>query len=148
MEFNLSRIIQTQTAAKERTQMLRAVVLAVRELALQSEPSRTAVDAAAFLALALENIYRTVDASVAAWEKRGYWVKADRFRMDWDWTRRYGAAMRKAVLEEDWASIAANMAEIFSRVSNVKVPKRHNLGTPWTGAYQRLVEGRNQPAGR
>jgi hypothetical protein len=144
MEFILSRIIQTQTAAKERTQMLRAVVLAVRELALQSEPNQTAVDAAAFLALALENIYSTVDASVAAWEKRGYWVKADRFRMDWDWTRRYGEAMRKGVLDGDWASIAVNMAEIFSRVSNVKVPKRHNLGIPWTGAYQRLLEETDQ----
>ena len=136
----MSRIIKTQTAAKQRTQLLRAVVLAVRELAQQSEPNNTAYDAAAFLALALENIHQTIDASVAAWEKRGYWVKADRFRMDWDWTRRYGEAMRKDVLAQDWASVAANTAEIFGRVNNVKVPKRHKLGTPWTGAYQKLLD--------
>jgi hypothetical protein len=134
----LGRVINPETAGKERTQWMRAVTLAVRELALQAEPNENARDAAAFIALALENVHATIDSSVAAWEKRDYWVKADRFRMEWDWTRRYSERMRQAVLAEDWAAITQNMLEIAARVNSVKVPLRHKLGAPWVGAYQKL----------
>ncbi len=36
--------------------------------------------------LALEEINSNIDKSVEAWEKRGYWVKADKFRLDWEWS--------------------------------------------------------------
>ena len=120
---------------------MRGVVLALRELAQQQQADLTIKDLAAFIALALESIYTTIDSLVASWEKRGYWVKADRFRLDWDWTRRLGSAMRQAVLEEDWDRVAQTAAEVAVHIKAVKVPQRHRLGTPWVGAYQRL----NQP---
>jgi hypothetical protein len=140
MEGSLSRVINPETAGKERMQWLRALVLAVRELARQTEPNQAARDAAAFIALALESVHATIDGSVAAWEKRDYWVKADRFRMEWDWTRRYASAMRQAVLKEDWAAIAKNMLEIAARLNHVKVPQRNKLGTPWVGAHRKLLD--------
>jgi len=75
-------VINTENAGKERTQLTRAVVLALRELMRQTETNRETQDLAAFIVLALENIAATIDSSVEAWEKRGYWLKADRFRMD------------------------------------------------------------------
>jgi hypothetical protein len=78
----LSRVIKTETAAKDRTRLTRAVVLALRELMRQTQPDNHSRDLAAFISFALLEINQTIDASVAAWEKRGYWVKADRFRMD------------------------------------------------------------------
>jgi len=104
-----------------------------------SEPDDTARDLAAFIALALLEIAETVDQSVGAWEKRGYWVKAERFRMDWDWSGRLSHSMRQSVLDEDWANIALLSAQIAQKFTTIKLPVRHRLGTPWVGAYQELL---------
>jgi len=134
----LGRLITPDTAGKERTQLTRAVVLALRELMKQSEPDANSRDLAAFIALALTAIGRSVETSVAAWEKRGYWVKADRFRMEWDWANRLGSVMRQAVLAEDWPRVAQTAGQVFQSLNAVQVPQRHRLGTPWVGAYHRL----------
>ena len=100
-------------------------------------------DLAAFIALALEAISETIEVSVTAWEKRGYWVKADRFRMEWAWAGRLGSAIRTAVMNDDWPTVAISAAQVAEKLNSVKVPQRHQLGTPWEGAWTRLREERN-----
>jgi hypothetical protein len=134
----LGRVIKLEGVGKERNQLARAVVLALRELMQQSEANSTTRDLAAFISLALEEIHRTIDESVAAWEKRGYWLKADRFRLEWAWTERLAQAMRGALLQEDWPIVATTAAEVAQRLNSVKLPQRHRLGTPWVGAWERL----------
>lgn len=134
----MSRVIHTDTASKERTRLLRSVVLALRELMRQTEPNDATRDLAAYLALALAAIAETVEASVIPWEKRDYWVKADKFRMEWSWAPRSAAGLRKAVLVDDWGAIAQTAAQVAMKVSTVKVPQRHKLGTPWVGAFEKL----------
>jgi hypothetical protein len=113
----------------------------MRELMRETEPTAKARDLVAFIALSLEAINLTVNTTVAAWEKRDYWVKADRFRMDWEWAAILGSAMRQATLTEDWAAIAVNAAKIAQHLSDVKVSDRHRMGTPWVGAWKHLQEG-------
>jgi len=134
----LSRVINPDSAGKERTNLSKAIVLALRELMRQSEANEASRDLAAFISLALEQIYQTVDVSVTAWEKRGYWVKADRFRMEWEWSARLGRNLRQAVLADDWATVALTAAQIGQKLMNVDVPVRHRLGTPWVGAWNEL----------
>ena len=86
-------------------------MLAVRELAKQAEVTDEAKDLAAFISLALKTISEGIDASVAAWEKRDYWVKADRFRMEWMWSGQYAEKLKTAVLTDDWASVAMLSAQ-------------------------------------
>ncbi len=136
----MGRLINPETAGKERTQLTRAVVLALRELMNQTQPDAATRDLAAFMALALMTIGETVESSVAAWEKRDYWVKADRFRMEWAWAPRLGLAMKKAVLTEDWMTVAQTAAQVTQKVNGVQVPQRHRLGTPWVGAYEKLKD--------
>jgi hypothetical protein len=136
----LGRVINTSTAGKERNNLVRAVVLAIRELMRQTEQDERTRDLAAFIALALEEIANTIDVSVEAWEKRGYWVKADRFRMDWIWTEQLGNKMRTAVLEEDWQSVAGVAIQAAQKFGDVKIPQRHRMGEPWVGAWNRLLE--------
>jgi hypothetical protein len=131
----LGRVINPDSAGKERPRLSKAIVLTIRELAKQTDPSDESRDMAAFIALALEEISAGIDVSVAAWEKRGYWVKADRFRMEWLWSGQYGAKMRVAVLAEDWATIAQLMAQTAQKLAKVQVTPNHRLGTPWVGAY-------------
>ena len=134
----MSPIINPESAGKERTQLTKAIVLAVRELAKQTDVTNEAKDLAAFIALALESISEGIDISVAAWEKRGYWVKADRFRMDWLWTGQYADKMTTAILTDDWASVAMLMPQIAQKFSKIIVSANHRMGKPWVGAYGRL----------
>jgi len=134
----LSRIINPDSAGKERTRLTKGVVVAVRELAQQSEPGTESRDLAAFIALALNRIAETIDVSVAAWEKRGYWVKADHFRMDWLWASQYAQKIRQAVLGEDWGTVAQVAAQTAQKLGKVNVTDHHRLGRPWVGAWEEL----------
>jgi len=81
----MSRIINPESAGKQRTQLSKAIVLAVRELARQKDVSAETRDLASFIAMALQVIADGIEVSVTAWEKRDYWIKADKFRMEWMW---------------------------------------------------------------
>jgi hypothetical protein len=134
----LSRVINPDSAGKERTRLAKSVVLALRELMRQSEPNEISRDLAAFMALALQEIFNTVEVSVFAWEKKGYWVKADRFRMEWEWADRTGKRIGEAILADDWGAVALTSAQVAQKLMKVDVPARHRLGTPWIGAWQAL----------
>lgn len=134
----MSRLIKIDTVGKDRARLSKAIVLAVRELARQAEVTNEAKDLAAFISLALKTISEGIDASVAAWEKRDYWVKADRFRMEWMWTGQYAEKMKVAVQADDWASVAMLSAQIAQKFGKVEIAKNHRLGKPWVGAYKQL----------
>ena len=136
---DLSRLINPDSAGKDRTRLSKAIVLSVRELAKQKDITNETKDLAAFIALALQSISEGIDASVAAWEKRGYWVKADRFRMEWIWTGQYAEKMKTALLQDDWAAIAILMPQIAQKFSKVAVSENHRLGKPWLGAHKQLM---------
>jgi len=136
----LSRVINPDSAGKERTRLTRAIVLAVRELAKQTQVTQEARDLASFIALALQAISGGIDVSVLAWEKRDYWVKADKFRMEWMWAGQVAAKMKTAVLSEDWGSVAMLSAQTAQKFSRIVVSENHRLGKPWVGSYKRLSE--------
>jgi hypothetical protein len=134
----LSRIINPDSAGKDRARLSKAIVLAVRELAKQTEVTKEAKDLAAFISLALKTISEGIDASVAAWEKRDYWVKADRFRMEWMWTGQYAEKMKSAIIGDDWGTVAMLSAQIAQKFNKVAIAQNHRLGKPWVGAYKQL----------
>jgi len=134
----MSRVINPDSAGKERTRLTKAIVITIRELARQTDPGKEARDQAAFIALALQTIAEGIDVSVVAWEKRNYWIKADRFRMEWAWAGQMGEKMRAAILEDDWASIAMLSAQIGEKLHKVRVSENHRMGRPWVGAYKSL----------
>ena len=134
----MSRLINPDSAGKERTRLSKAIVLSIRELAKQKDITSETKDLAAFIALALQTISEGIDASVVAWEKRDYWVKADRFRMEWMWTGQYAEKMKSAVLKDDWATIAMLMPQIAQKFGKIVVSENHRLGKPWIGAYLQL----------
>jgi hypothetical protein len=134
----MSRIVNIDSAGKQRAQLSKAIVLAVRELARQREITNETRDLAAFIAIALQVIAEGIDASVAAWEKRDYWIKADKFRMEWAWAGQMAQKMRTAVLTDDWASVAMLSAQIAQKLAKVQVSENHRLGKPWIGSYKEL----------
>jgi hypothetical protein len=135
-------VINPESAGKDRTRLSKGIVLALRELAKQQDVNNETKDLAAFIALALKTISDGIDVSVVAWEKRGYWVKADRFRMDWMWTGQYADKLKVAIFTDDWATIAMSIPQIAQKLSKIEVSPNHRLGKPWEGAFKQLTSVR------
>lgn len=134
----MSRVINPETAGKQRKQLARSVVLSIRELSKQTEVTSASKDMAAYIVLALLEMNDTVEVSVVAWEKRGYWVKADRFRLEWEWTQILGTKIYRALMEDDWSTLAMLLAQVAQKLNKEQIPARHRLGTPWVGAWKHL----------
>jgi hypothetical protein len=134
----MSRVINPDSAGKLRNQLIKGIVLSIRELARQSDTGAETRDIAAFIAIALKTISDGIDVSVAAWEKRDYWIKADKFRMEWIWAGAAAEKMRTAVLSDDWASVAALSAQIAQKFNKIQVSENNRFGRPWVGAFNQL----------
>jgi len=137
----LSRVINPDSIGKERARLSRIIVLCLRGLGRQAGVTQEARDQTAFISLALQAISEGIDGSVAAWEKRDYWVKADKFRMEWRWAGPAARKLKDAVLAEDWGTVAATLPEVARRFDKIKVSDQHRLGTPWKGAFDKLTGG-------
>ena len=138
----MSRVINPDSAGKQRNKLIRRIALTVRELLHQPEPNEDTRDMAIFIILSLDTVADSIDPSVAAWEKRGYWVKADRFRMEWTWAQKRADEMREALLVEDWGAVAMCAVQIAQQpqVGSVKISPKHRMGKPWVGAWYRFKE--------
>jgi hypothetical protein len=104
----------------------------------KGQPDRESLDMAAYVVLALEKISESVNSSATAWEKRDYWLKADRFRMDWAWVDTRSSVLRQAVLDQDWGKIVPELVQVAQNLSKVEVADKNRLGEPWVGAYKAL----------
>ncbi len=135
----MSRVIKTASAGKDRILLEKGIVVAIRQLTEQSGMDSTTRDLLAFIALSLKAIGETIDESVAAWEKRGYWIKADHYRMEWIWASNWGEEMKQEIIREEWANVARITAQVTQKMSKVKIAQRSRLGTPWIGSYQKLI---------
>lgn len=136
----MTRMINPDSAGKERTRLTKVVVITIRELLKQTEPGDLSRDLIACLLLSLDRIYETVDVSVEAWEKRDYWLKADRFRMDWNWTKIVADRLRPFVLSENYAEIIPIAVQVAQSLESIKVSDKHRLGKPWEGAWADLQQ--------
>lgn len=132
----MTRIIKTTTPGKERSHLSKAIVISIREFMRQTNVNEVTRDIVAFVILALEEISDGIDKSVSAWEKRGYWVKADKYRMTWLWTGDLSKKLAQAYQQDDWKTIADLLAEIMRKFMTIKVSDRHQMGKPWLGASQ------------
>ena len=134
----MGRVINPERPGKIRERLLKVLVIALEEYQSLDGVSDQTKDIAAFIALTLEAISQTAERTASAWEKRDYWIKADRFRNEWKWVSTYGNRMQAAVLDGNYSLVHAIATDILEFVNDIELPKRHRLGTPWIGAYQVL----------
>lgn len=135
----MSRIIRSGSGSRDRKLLEKGIVIALRELAGQSALDDNTRDLLAYIAFSLITINETIEESVTAWEKRGYWIKADHYRMEWLWAGRFGVEMKTAIIDENWGKVTAILAEVSQKLSTVKISQGKRLGRPWLGAYQKLI---------
>ncbi len=138
----MANVYNPESAGKDRTRISKTIVLALRELMRQPEPNDKTMDTTAYIVLALAEISSNIDSSVEAWEKRGYWVKADRFRLEWEWSGNLSNELKNALFKKDWSNVAGCAVKIGQKLNKVTVAEHHRFGTPWVGAYSKLFSKR------
>ena len=134
----MSRVINPGSAGTERTRLKKSLVLAIRELMKLQEPDQLSRDLIAFILLSLDRITETVDESAAAWEKRGYWLKSDHFRMEWDWAQILADRIRPNVYAEDYGKIIPDVVALSQSLMDITLSENNRIGTPWIGAWDAL----------
>lgn len=130
----------SESGTTYRTRLIKSIVLAIRKLMQKEKPDNESLDMAAFVVLALEKIEESIDTSATAWEKRDYWLKADRFRMEWGWTEGRRLALQQAVLAQEWGAIPSELILVAQHFNKIEVSDKNRLGKPWIGAWKVLKE--------
>jgi hypothetical protein len=135
----MSRFITTESGVALRNKLLKSIAITIRELGQQDSVDLNTKDMIAFIILSLKKISGSVEDAIRAWEKRDYWLKADRFRLDWEWTQKTSNELQKALLAEDWANTALLISVISVKCKNIKLNSKSNSMKIWTGAYNQLM---------
>ncbi len=131
----MSRVIKPESGARRRTRLMKQMAMALRHAAAGEAGEATQRDIFAFLSLSLKEVCSSVDETVAAWEKRDYWVKADRFRMEWLWAEEAERGLSASLERGDLGACTQTAAGLASHVNGVKLPKRTPANRPWAGAW-------------
>lgn len=136
----MSRIIHTDRPGTQRQRLRRTIAEALHRLMRKEEPDDEARDLVALIVFSLRELSAGVDRSAQAWEKRGYFVKADRFRRDWEWTDHTADQLEGLLRASDWHRLPAALATLGSRFSDIRITRLTRPASLWKGCYQRLLQ--------
>lgn len=135
----MSRVINPNKPTTVRNQSRRTIAEMLRRLTQRHAVDEESKDMAAAIVFMLRDIDESVMQTVTAWEKRGYWMKADRFMREWEWARIASANFEDVIRNEAWDLLAELMADLFTHVDDVQVKKLTRSPETWRGAYNRLM---------
>ncbi|MGD0573931.1 MAG: hypothetical protein ABSB61_00975 [Anaerolineales bacterium] len=131
----MSRVVNPNNGGRQRSHLMKSIAMALRVMAEKREIDEEGRDIAAFLILALDEIWRSVNQSALAWEKRDYWVKADQFREQWRWVDRLAEQLKDALNSQSWDELVRGLTLLATKMGGVAIPKRMPTPRPWSGAW-------------
>jgi hypothetical protein len=104
---------------------------------------RTVDDEVKDMAAAMVFIFRDIDgqvnATTEAWEKRDYWVKADRFRLEWEWAAQAAADVEDVIRHDAWDLIPRLAMDLFPHFASIRIKRLTRDPKLWRGAYAQLM---------
>ena len=121
--------------------MLRYLATALRRCTSGDVGQAEQRDLLAYMALVLLDIEQSVVQAAAAWEKRGYWIKADQFRRQWEWVARGREGLDKALSAGDLASAVDAVARLAASVAGTGVKASPSKTALWHGAWEHWRNG-------
>lgn len=136
----MGRLVTIDGTGTERNRLRRTIAEALRLLGQKAEIDDEARDLTALIVFSLRQIAAGVETSAAAWEKRDYYMKADRFRTQWAWVDASGARLEKILRQGRWNDLPAVLASLLPQFSDIKLTKMTRSPDLWQGCYQRLLQ--------
>lgn len=142
----MSRIIATESVGQQRSRLRRTIAEALRRLATKPAFDEESLDLAALIVFSLRRLEEGVEQTATAWEKRDYYLKADRFRREWEWLDDTAYALETALLLGDQEHLPEILAALFPKFADITIARYTRSGALWDGCYQRLQGHRNGTA--
>jgi len=136
----MSRVISTAAPGKVRNQHRRTIAEALRRLSQKPRLDGEAQDLAALIVFSLHGMADTVDQTIEAWEKRDYWMKAERFREKWRWLEPVTDELGAVIYEGQWDQLPTILAQLMGHFADVKVKQMTRKPALWQGAYERFMQ--------
>jgi len=136
----VSRVIATCPPGRERHHLRRTIAEALRRLVEKPGLDGEARDLAALIVFCLRGIEDTVERATEAWEKRNYYLKADRFRSEWAWAGRMADQLAEALRGERWDELSLLLAQLLPHFADIRVIRMTRSPSLWRGAYARLLD--------
>ncbi len=136
----MSRIITTEGPGKIRNQHRRTIAEALRRLSMKQKLDGEAKDLAALIVFCLHGIADTVEQTTDAWDKRNYYLKADRFREQWRWVEPMTDQLSAVIYEERWNELADVLVQLMPHFADVTIKKMTRKPSLWQGAYEKFMQ--------
>ncbi|NLG51868.1 MAG: hypothetical protein GX552_17320 [Chloroflexi bacterium] len=136
----MSRVINTDNPGKVRSQLRRTIAEILRHLMFKREIDEEARDMAAALVFSLRGIAQTIDQTVEAWENRDYYLKADRFRLEWEWVSPAARRLKEVVVHNRWEELPRELAALAPHFSDIRIAKMTRPPETWKSSYRLLIE--------
>lgn len=142
----MGRVINTNNPTAARNYSRRTVAEMLRQISHKSAIDAETKDMAAALIFALRDIQSNVQQSAEAWEKRGYWMKAERFLREWNWVKEIAYNLEDVLRYEAWDLLPELLSQLLPHVADIEVTKLMRTAITWQGAYARLLAEPPSPA--
>lgn len=136
----MSRVINVNSPGKRRSYARRTIAELLRHLMLKRQIDQEAKDMAALIVGALREIAETIDVAASAWESRDYFMKADRFRIEWEWVKPAADRLQRVILQERWEELPREIAALAPHFADIRVSKMTRRPEEWEGRYRALAE--------
>ena len=136
----MARVINTNSPGKRRNAHMRTIAEILRHLSQQREVKQQTKDMVAMLVFCLRGVDATVEESIRAWEKRGYWKKADDFQQKWWWSSLMADAIEKLLRDGNWDQIPEIMIKLYPHFADIQVNRMTRDPADWDGAYLKLLD--------
>jgi hypothetical protein len=137
----MSRVISVDGPGKVRNQHRRTIAEALRRLSQKPEFDDEVKDLAAIIVFCLHGIADTIDRTTEAWEKRDYYLKADRFREEWRWLDPLADELSGVIYDGRWDELPVVLTQLMPHFADVTVKQMTRKASLWQGAYEKLVKG-------
>ena len=138
-ERDVSRLINGTNPGVERNQLRRTIAEALRRLMRKQKIDEESKDLVALIVYSLRGIAEGVDQSARAWEKRDYFVKADKFRMEWAWAEQFANKLEVILRGELWNELPMALAELAPKFSGITITKFVRSEAMWKGRHKQLM---------
>ncbi|MBN2471036.1 MAG: hypothetical protein JXN59_09950 [Anaerolineae bacterium] len=136
----MSRVIHTDSTGKNRSRLMRTCAELLRHLSTKPALDEEARDMAACLVFSLREIDEGIDESASVWEKRDYWMKAEKLRQRWYWVSARADELNALILNEEWQRMPEMMVRLLPHFADVKITRLTRTPDVWEGAYARLLK--------
>ncbi len=81
-----------------------------------------------------------METTAAAWENRDYYLKADRFRREWDWAGPAAERLYRLIRQERWEQLPQELAQLAPRFSDIRIAKLTRSPATWKASYRLLLQ--------